>query len=71
LVFIEEMLSAFCDVTGDLEAANPSLDSDGLIAVYEASYLAFPGEAMLDRARALAIKKLQEALHETLPEGKG
>jgi hypothetical protein len=61
------MLSAFCDVTGDLEAANPSLDSDGLIAVYEASYLAFPGEAMLDRARALAIKKLQELMPSMKP----
>jgi hypothetical protein len=62
LVSIEEILSAFCDGTGDREAANPSLDSDGLVALYEASYLAFPGEAILDRARAFAIKKLQELM---------
>uniref|UniRef100_A0ACD5TI23 Uncharacterized protein n=1 Tax=Avena sativa TaxID=4498 RepID=A0ACD5TI23_AVESA len=68
MVSIEEMLSAFCDGNGDLEAANPSLDdSDGLIALYEASYLAFPGEAMLDRARAFAIEKLQELMPSMKP----
>ncbi|KAK1696197.1 hypothetical protein QYE76_012894 [Lolium multiflorum] len=62
-----EILGAFCDGTGDLEAANPSLDSDGLVALYEASYLAFPGEAMLDRARAFAVKRLQELMPSMKP----
>ncbi|KAM0880294.1 hypothetical protein ACQ4PT_033671 [Festuca glaucescens] len=62
-----EILSAFCDGTGDLEAANPSLDRDGLVALYEASYLAFPGEAMLDRAREFAVKKLQELMPSMKP----
>uniref|UniRef100_A0ACD5VCP1 Uncharacterized protein n=1 Tax=Avena sativa TaxID=4498 RepID=A0ACD5VCP1_AVESA len=64
---IVPILSAFCD---ELEAANPSLDDDsnGLIALYEASYLAFPGEAMLDRARALAIEKLQELIPSMKPD---
>jgi hypothetical protein len=64
---IVEILGAFCDSTGDLEAANPSLDSDGLVALYEASYLAFPGEAMLDRARAFAVKRLQELMPSMKP----
>ncbi|KAM0876373.1 hypothetical protein ACQ4PT_036218 [Festuca glaucescens] len=62
-----EILGAFCDGTGDLEAANPSLDSDGLVALYEASYLAFPGEAMLDRARTFAVKRLQELMPSMKP----
>uniref|UniRef100_A0ACD5TM43 Uncharacterized protein n=4 Tax=Avena sativa TaxID=4498 RepID=A0ACD5TM43_AVESA len=62
-----EILSAFLDGAGDLEATNPSLDRDGLVALYEASYLAFPGEAMLDRARAFAIEKLQELIPSMKP----
>ncbi|KAK3124523.1 hypothetical protein QOZ80_7BG0587790 [Eleusine coracana subsp. coracana] len=33
---------------------------DGLFAAYEASYLAFPGEPVLDDARALAVERLRE-----------
>lgn len=66
-----EMLSAFSDGTGNLEAANPSLEIDGFMALYEASYLAFPGEVALDRARAFAIKKLQELMPSMKPYQRG
>ncbi|KAF0931485.1 hypothetical protein E2562_004607 [Oryza meyeriana var. granulata] len=36
-------------------------DVDGLISLYEASYLAFPGETMLDEARAFAMESLKES----------
>ncbi|KAM0927751.1 hypothetical protein ACQ4PT_002662 [Festuca glaucescens] len=48
-------------------AVNPSLDINGFLALYEASYLVFPGEVMLDRARAFAIKKLQELMPSMKP----
>ncbi|CAM0905162.1 unnamed protein product [Alopecurus aequalis] len=62
-----DMFNAFSDGNGDLEAASPcSVDVDGFIALYEASYLAFPQEeTMLDRAREYAIKKLQELMPST------
>lgn len=56
-----DVFSAFRDDKGGFKAANPK-DIDGFIALYEASYLAFPGEAMLDRARAFAIEKLKELM---------
>jgi hypothetical protein len=33
-------------------------DSDALLALYQASYLAFPGDTVLDQARAFAVGKL-------------
>ncbi|KAF7111347.1 hypothetical protein CFC21_111371 [Triticum aestivum] len=56
-----DMLSAFRDENGDFKAANPK-DIDGFVALHEASYLAFPGEAMLDEARAFAVKKLEQLM---------
>ena len=55
------MLSAFRDENGDFKAANPK-DIDAFVALHEASYLAFPGEAMLNEARAFAVKKLEELM---------
>lgn len=56
-----DMLTAFRDDSGDFKAANPK-DIDAFIALHEASYLAFPGEAVLDDARAFTIKKLEELM---------
>lgn len=66
-----DILTAFSDGNGDLEAANPSLEISGFLALYEASYLAFPGEVMLDRARAFAVKKLQELMPSMKPYQRG
>ncbi|KAF7098417.1 hypothetical protein CFC21_100161 [Triticum aestivum] len=56
-----DMLSAFRDENGDFKAANPK-DIDAFVALHEASYLAFPGEPMLDEARSFAVKKLEELM---------
>lgn len=56
-----DMLIAFRDENGDFKAENPK-DIDAFVALHEASYLAFPGEAMLDEARAFAVKKLEELM---------
>src|ERR1044071_7417900 len=55
------MLSAFRDDNGDFKAANP-MEIGEFVALNEASYLGFPGEAMLDEARAFAVKKLEELM---------
>ncbi|KAE8779940.1 Myrcene synthase, chloroplastic [Hordeum vulgare] len=56
-----DMLSSFRDANGDFKAATPK-DIDAFVALHEATYLAFPGEAVLDEARAFAIKTLQELM---------
>ncbi|KAL5198750.1 hypothetical protein ABZP36_002262 [Zizania latifolia] len=48
-----DMLSAF-------RSRHEQNDVDALISLYEASYLAFPGETMLDEARAFAVETLKE-----------
>ena len=40
------------------EEGDKITDSDALLAVYQASYLAFPGDTVLDQARAFAVGKL-------------
>lgn len=49
-----DMLTAFSDDSGGFKAANPK-DIDAFVALHEASYLAFPGEAMLDDARSILL----------------
>jgi hypothetical protein len=63
------MFDAFIggDKRGGFGGINPE-DIDGIIELYQASYLAFPDETMLDRARAFSIETLAQMMPLMVPK---
>ncbi|KAL6007526.1 Trehalose-6-P synthase/phosphatase complex synthase subunit [Asimina triloba] len=55
----QEIFSRFMDGTGNFQTSL-SNDPNGLLSLYEASYLCMPGESILDEANAFARRHLKD-----------